>query len=97
MPWEVGWHTALNFVALLTAFVQWYSVPDPAAVLHWLLVALSLGIAQTATMIGQGYQRQVEEARVDALAASEAKSEFLSSMSRCQSQKRRCARAARIV
>ena len=32
-------------------------------------------------MLGQGYRRQVDEARIDALAASKAKSEFLSSMS----------------
>ena len=81
MPWEITWQTSLNVVALLTAILQSHSAPDPNATLHWLLVALSLGIAQTATMLGQGYRRQVEEARVDALAASKAKSEFLSSMS----------------
>jgi signal transduction histidine kinase/CheY-like chemotaxis protein len=81
MPWEIAWQTSLNLVALLTAAVQGYFVPDSSSVLHWLLVALSVGIAQTASTIGQRYRRQVEEARIDALAASKAKSEFLSSMS----------------
>jgi len=81
MPWEIGWQSALNLIALLTAVIQQHYVADSSSVLHWLLVALALGIAQTATMLGQGYRRQVEEARVDALAASKAKSEFLSSMS----------------
>jgi signal transduction histidine kinase/CheY-like chemotaxis protein len=81
MPWEISWQSALNAVALITAIVQSHLVSDPNSTLHWLLVALSLGIAQTATMLGQVYRRQVEDARVDALAASKAKSEFLSSMS----------------
>ena len=53
MPWEIGWQSALNLVALLTALVQWRNVRDPNAVLHWLLVALALGITQTATTIAK--------------------------------------------
>jgi signal transduction histidine kinase/CheY-like chemotaxis protein len=81
MPWDIGWQTALNLVALVTAVIQGYCIADSALLLHGILVALSLAIAQTATMLGQGYRRQVDEARIDALAASKAKSEFLSSMS----------------
>jgi two-component system sensor histidine kinase/response regulator len=81
MPWEIGWQTLLNLVALATAALHWALIPDPSPILHLLLVALAVGVAQTATTLGQDYRRQVEEARIDALAASKAKSEFLSSMS----------------
>ena len=81
MPWEISWQTALNGAAFASVLVQSHFVADQSSILHWLIVALSLGISQTATMIGQGYRGQVEDARIDAFAASKAKSEFLSSMS----------------
>ena len=81
MPWEISWQTALNLTAFASVLVQSHFVNDQSSILHWVIVALALGISQTATMIGQGYRRQVEEARIDAFAASKAKSEFLSSMS----------------
>lgn len=33
MPWEIAWQTSLNLVALLTAAVQGYFVPDSSSVL----------------------------------------------------------------
>jgi two-component system sensor histidine kinase/response regulator len=81
MPWEAGWQAALNGVVVAVVFLHWRSVPDPAASVHWTMIAMGVVISQTATVIGQGYRRALEEARVDALSASKAKSEFLSSMS----------------
>ena len=81
MPWEFGWQAALNAVVLAIVFLHWRGVPDAAASVHWTMIFMGVVISQTATMLGQGYRRQLEEARIDALSASKAKSEFLSSMS----------------
>jgi len=81
MPWEFGWQAALNSFIVMAVLAHWCIVPDPSSLLHWTMIAMGIVISQTATLLGQGHRRQVEEARLDALAASKAKSEFLSSMS----------------
>jgi two-component system sensor histidine kinase/response regulator len=81
MPWGIGWQAALNLIALLTAIIEALITPDRFALPHWLLVSVALGLSQMGTMLRERHRHQIEAARLDALAASKAKSEFLSSMS----------------
>jgi len=81
MPWEVPWQTALNLATVTIVCLHWRAVADASAFAHWAMIAMGVIISQTATWLGQGYRHQLEEARIDALAASRAKSSFLSSMS----------------
>ncbi|HLI79273.1 MAG TPA: response regulator [Candidatus Binataceae bacterium] len=81
MPWEFEWQAALNAVVVAIVYMHWRYVPDSAASVHWTMIFMGVVISQTATALGQGYRRQLDEARLDALAASRAKSTFLSSMS----------------
>jgi signal transduction histidine kinase/CheY-like chemotaxis protein len=81
LPWESRWQASLNGVALLTMLIQTLQVTDDLFEMHWLTGLIAIGLAQTSVIINEQYRRAVERARSDALAASEAKSGFLSSMS----------------
>ena len=81
LPWESRWQASLNGVALLTMLIQTLQVRDDLFEMHWLTGLIAVGLAQTSVIINEQYRRAIEQARSDAMAASEAKSGFLSSMS----------------
>jgi signal transduction histidine kinase/DNA-binding response OmpR family regulator len=81
LPWESRWQLLLNGMALAAMFVQTWRVPDDLFEMHWLAGLLAIGLGQTAVIINQNYRRAMDQARMAALEASEAKSGFLSSMS----------------
>jgi signal transduction histidine kinase/CheY-like chemotaxis protein len=81
LPWEPRWQSALNCVALATMFIQSLRLSDNLLETHWLAAFLAIGLAQASVLINQRYRTAIEQARLAALEASEAKSGFLASMS----------------
>jgi two-component system sensor histidine kinase/response regulator len=97
LPWTVAWQAAANTLMLLglAAFALLSPATDPLLCIHWLALVAGAGIRQSCAIYGVRYRRQIAHdiealqrsereliaAREAALAASNAKSEFLSSMS----------------
>ncbi len=81
LPWESRWQLSLNGVALSMMIIQTIRVPDDTFEVHWLTGLIAIGLAQASVMINDHYRRAIDEARMAALEASEAKSGFLASMS----------------
>ncbi len=81
VPWGPRWQLSINVVALAAMLMQSLETHNLLFQMHWLAVLIAMGVAQSSIFINQHYWREIEQARNDALEASEAKSGFLSSMS----------------
>ena len=90
IPWSERWQAALNIYALAAFTIDeaLISVHDPLIYFRWLALLTAIVIAQLAAHLTALYRRGLNEryealvaAREQALIASHAKSEFLSSMS----------------
>ncbi len=97
LPWSVGWQAAANvlMLAALAAFARLSPAHDPMLYTHWVGLVAGAGIRQLCANYGGRYREEIARdivelkrsetaliaAREAALAASRAKSEFLSSMS----------------
>ena len=90
IPWSEGWQTALNIYALAAFTIDeaLISAHDPLIYFRWFALLTAIVIAQLAAHLTALYRRGLNEryealvaAREQALIASHAKSEFLSSMS----------------
>ncbi|HTJ08615.1 MAG TPA: response regulator [Candidatus Binataceae bacterium] len=90
IPWSERWQAALNIYALAAFTVDeaLISAHDPLIYFRWLALLTAIVIAQLAAHLTALYRRGLNEpyealvaAREQALIASHAKSEFLSSMS----------------
>lgn len=97
LPWSFGWQAAANVLMLmgLAAFAVLSPTHDPLLFTHWVGLVAGAAIRQLCAIYGGRYRQEIERdveelkhseteliaAREAALAASNAKSEFLSSMS----------------
>jgi signal transduction histidine kinase/CheY-like chemotaxis protein len=97
LPWSYGWQAAANVLMLagLAAFAAFSPAHDPLLFTHWVGLVAGAGIRQLCAIYGGRYRQEIKHdveelkrseteliaAREAALAASNAKSEFLSSMS----------------
>jgi signal transduction histidine kinase/CheY-like chemotaxis protein len=97
LPWSVGWQAAANvlMVTALAVFAHFSPTHDPMLYTHWVGLVVGAGIRQLCATYGDRYRQEIARdvielkrsktelitAREAALAASRAKSEFLSSMS----------------
>jgi len=97
LPWSFGWQAAANVLMLasLAAFARFSPAHDPLLYTHWVGLVAGAGIRQLCANYGGRYRQEIAHdivelkrsetelitARESALAASRAKSEFLSSMS----------------
>lgn len=97
LPWSFGWQAAANVLMLagLAAFARFSPAHDPMLYTHWVGLVAGAWIRQLCANYGGRYRQEIARdiielkrseteliaAREAALAASRAKSEFLSSMS----------------
>ena len=97
LPWNLGWQAAANVLMLagLAAFACLSPAHDPMLYTHWVGLVAGAGIRQLCANYGDRYRQEIARDIVElkrseteliatreaALAASRAKSEFLSSMS----------------
>jgi signal transduction histidine kinase/DNA-binding response OmpR family regulator len=97
LPWTFGWQAAANVSMLisLAVFAELSPTHDPLLYTHWVGLLAAAAIRQLCAIYGGRYRREIARdvaelkrseteliaAREAALAASQAKSEFLSSMS----------------
>jgi len=97
LPWSLGWQAAANVLMLigLAAFAALSPAHDPLLYTHWVGLVAGAGIRQLCANYGGNSRQEIARdivalkrsemeliaAREAALAASHAKSEFLSSMS----------------
>ncbi len=90
LPWSERWQGSFNFLCVMAWSAMRLGIgrPDPEEAAQWLGVLTAAVIAQAVTAMRERYaahmknsERELIETREQALAASRAKSEFLSSMS----------------
>ncbi len=97
LPWSRSWQAAANVLMLtgLAAFAAYSPAHDPLLYTHWVALMAGAGIRQLCAIYGGRYRQEIADdldklkrseteliaAREAALAASHAKSDFLSSMS----------------